>query len=104
ASVSSRGTPLGRCTSSQEVPADRWVTLRCTVTSKRWRDWVRNALDNPGSYPYEATAHVVGEAVAADAVDGLLAEVARERADGVKPTVPPTAEPGPADEIGRAHV
>lgn len=97
ASVSSRGTPLGRCTSSQEVPADRSVTLRCTVTSKRWRDWVRNALDNPGSYPYEATAHVVGEAVAADAVDELLAKVDRERADVVKPTVPPTAEPGPAD-------
>src|SRR5690606_39597675 len=54
-------------------------TCALPILDRDWRDWIRHALDNPGSYPYEATAHVVGEAVARDAVPGLLARVDRER-------------------------
>ena len=79
ATISSRGARLGSCTASEPVPEGRSLTLRCTVVDRDWRDWIRHALDNPGSYPYEATAHVVGEAVARDAVPGLLARVDRER-------------------------
>ncbi|WP_207929393.1 hypothetical protein, partial [Actinomadura sp. 6K520] len=101
AALSSRGRPLGSCTASQPVPADRAMTLRCTVTSGRWRTWMRHALDNPGSYPYAATAHVVGEAVAEDAVGRLLARVDRERAAVVPPPTPP--EPtGPGPSAGRS--
>ncbi|GAA0549324.1 hypothetical protein [Actinomadura livida] len=96
ASLSSRGRPLGSCIASQPVPADRSMTLRCTVTSRQWRTWMRQALDNPGAYPYAATAHVVGEAVAEDAVDKLLAKVDKERAAVVPPTPAVPAEPGPS--------
>ncbi|XRQ06415.1 hypothetical protein ACN3XK_59380 [Actinomadura welshii] len=99
ASITSRGEPLGRCTASEAVPADRALMLRCTVTSRRWRTWMREALDNPGSYPYEATAHVVGEALAEDAAGKLLARVDRERAEVVKPTpgTPGPSESGPSE-------
>lgn len=92
ASITSRGEPLGSCTGSRPVPADRALVLRCTVTSKRWRNWMRDALDNPGSYPYEATAHVVGEAVDEKDVPKLLARVDRERSAVVKPR-PSTPRP-----------
>ncbi|MFG2246901.1 hypothetical protein [Spirillospora sp. NPDC048823] len=99
ASITSRGEPLGSCTASDAVPADRALVLRCTVTSKRWRSWMRNALDNPGSYPYEATAHVVGEAVDADDIGKLLARVDRERKAVVKraPSTPGPSTPGPSE-------
>ncbi|WP_165950443.1 hypothetical protein, partial [Actinomadura sp. GC306] len=98
ASLSSGDRPLGGCTASQPVPADRTMTLRCTVTSRQWRTWMQRALDNPGSYPYAATAHVVGEAVAEDAVEKLLARVDRERAS-VVPAAPPTPA-GPGSSAG----
>ncbi|MEU8306064.1 hypothetical protein AB0C84_21140 [Actinomadura sp. NPDC048955] len=79
AAISSKGEPLGTCTGSGPVPANRSLVLRCTVTSKLWRHWMRAALDNPGSYPYEAKARVVGEAVDVADVPKLLARVDRER-------------------------
>ncbi|WP_433464798.1 hypothetical protein [Spirillospora sp. CA-128828] len=85
ASITSRGEPLGSCTGSGPVPANRALTLRCTVTSGLWRRWMRAALDNPGSYPYAATARVVGEAVDAADVPALLARVDRERKAVMKP-------------------
>ncbi|MGP4024577.1 hypothetical protein [Actinomadura sp. 3N407] len=94
ASITSRGEALGSCGVSEAVPADRALVLRCTVTSRRWRTWMRDALDNPGSYPYEATAHVVGEAVDAGDVGKLLARVDRERAAVVKAMPSP---PGPPE-------
>lgn len=94
ASITSRGAALGSCTASEAVPADRALVLRCTVTSKRWRTWMRDALDNPGSYPYEATAHVVGEAVDVGDVGKLLARVDRERKAVVKPA---PSTPGPSE-------
>lgn len=98
ASITSRGEPLGSCTGSGPVPANRALVLRCTVTSKLWRRWMRAALDNPGSYPYAATAHVVGEAVDDEDVPKLLALVDRERAAVVPPQPPTTgpASPGPS--------
>ncbi|TDC41159.1 hypothetical protein E1281_37625 [Actinomadura sp. KC345] len=107
ATITSQGTELGACTESKQVPADRRLVLRCTVTSKRWRNWMRSALDNPGSYPYGATAHVVGEAVSADEVDKLLARVDRERAAVVKPQPATPATPGPTgsrEPSGRPEV
>ncbi|MEU8796141.1 hypothetical protein [Spirillospora sp. NPDC048819] len=97
ASITSRGEALGSCTASEAVPADRALVLRCTVTSRRWRTWMRNALDHPGSYPYEATAHVVGEAVDADDVGELLARVDRERKAVVK-AAPSTPKPSKSGE------
>ncbi|TDD28420.1 hypothetical protein E1287_32850 [Actinomadura sp. KC06] len=93
ASITSRGAPLGSCRASGTVPADRALELRCTVTSRLWRRWVRAALDNPGSYPYAATAHVVGEAVGADGVQKLLDLVDRERRAIAKPPPKPRATP-----------
>jgi hypothetical protein len=80
------------------VQADRSVVLRCTVTSKRWRNWMRKALDNPGSYPYTASARVVGEALDAEDVPKLLARVDRERKAVLKPhpATPNPATSGPA--------
>jgi hypothetical protein len=92
AAISSRGKPLGMCTGSGPVPANRSLVLRCTVTSKLWRHWMRAALDNPGSYPYEAKARVVGEAVDVADVPKLLARVDRER-EAVTKAAPGT--PGP---------
>ena len=97
ARITSQGADLGACTESKPVPAGRSLVLRCTVTTKRWRNWMRGALDNPGSYPYGATAHVVGEAVSADEVDELLARVDRERAAVVKPEPATPAAPGPSE-------
>lgn len=94
ASIASRGKPLGSCTASGPVPADRALVLRCTVTSGLWRHWMRNALDNPGSYPYEAAARVVGQALDPADVPKLLARVDRERKAVLKPK-PPT--PGPSE-------
>ncbi|RFS86101.1 hypothetical protein D0T12_05575 [Actinomadura spongiicola] len=79
ASITSQGRPLGACRTSEPVTAGQSLTLRCTVTSGLWRRWVRRALDNPGSYPYEATAHVIGEAVGVKDVPKLLSLVDRER-------------------------
>ncbi|MFI0370422.1 hypothetical protein ACH35V_21355 [Actinomadura sp. 1N219] len=93
ASITSRGAPLGSCWASGPVPADRALELRCTVTSRLWRRWVRAALDNPGSYPYAATAHVIGEAVGADGVQKLLDVVDRERRAIAKPAPKPSATP-----------
>lgn len=84
AAISSKGEPLGTCTGSGPVPANRSLVLRCTVTSKLWRHWMRAALDNPGSYPYEAKARVVGEALDVADVPKLLARVDRERKAVVK--------------------
>ncbi|TDC76825.1 hypothetical protein [Actinomadura sp. 7K507] len=97
ATITSEGERLGSCTASKTVPANRALVLRCTVTSKRWRNWMRSALDNPGSYPYGATAHVVGEAVPEDEVEKLLARVDRERAAVVKPAPTTPSTPGPAE-------
>jgi hypothetical protein len=93
ASITSRGKPLGSCTGSGPVPANRALVLRCTVTSRLWRNWMRAALDNPGSYPYQATARVVGEALDAADVPELLDRVDRERKAIVK-RAPST--PGPS--------
>ncbi|MFI0484214.1 hypothetical protein [Actinomadura sp. 9N215] len=90
ASITSRGAPLGSCTASGPVPADRALVLRCTVTSRLWRRWVRAALDNPGSYPYSATAHVIGEAVGAGDVPKLLSLVDRERRAVLRPQPKPS--------------
>ncbi|MEV3924374.1 hypothetical protein [Actinomadura coerulea] len=92
AALSSKGEPLGACTGSGPVPANRSLVLRCTVTSKLWRHWMRAALDNPGSYPYEAKARVVGEAVDVADVPKLLARVDRERKAVVKAAA---GTPGP---------
>ncbi|WP_171064703.1 LolA-like protein, partial [Actinomadura soli] len=92
AAITSRGAPLGSCGASGPVPADRALVLRCTVTSALWRRWVRTALDNPGSYPYAATATVVGEAVGPDGVQKLLALLDRERRDLAKPAPKPPAQ------------
>ncbi|SFO09577.1 hypothetical protein SAMN04489713_10480 [Actinomadura madurae] len=93
AAITSRGKPLGSCTGSGPVPANRALVLRCTVTSRLWRNWMRAALDNPGSYPYEATARVVGEALDAADVPDLLARVDKER-KAVMRRAPST--PGPS--------
>ncbi|WP_149259668.1 hypothetical protein [Actinomadura sp. K4S16] len=93
AAISSKGEPLGTCTGSGPVPANRSLVLRCTVTSKLWRHWMRAALDNPGSYPYEAKARVVGEALDVADVPKLLARVDKERKAVMKAV---TATPGPA--------
>jgi hypothetical protein len=92
AAVTSRGEPLGTCTGSGPVPANRALVLRCTVTSRQWRHWMRAALDNPGSYPYEAKARVVGEALDTADVPGLLARVDRERKAVITPE---PSTPGP---------
>ncbi|QKW39400.1 hypothetical protein HUT06_39670 [Actinomadura sp. NAK00032] len=93
ASITSRGEPLGSCRTSKGVGADRSVLLDCTVTGRLWRTWMKHALDNPGSYPYEASARVVGEAVAEADVPKLLARVDRERKAVLKPK---PATPGPS--------
>lgn len=85
AAITSRGKPLGSCAAAGPVPASRALVLRCTVKSRLWRRWMRGALDNPGSYPYEATARVTGEAVAREDVPELLAAVDRERAAVAQP-------------------
>jgi hypothetical protein len=102
ASITSRGEPLGSCRASGPVQADRSVTLRCTVTSKLWRNWMEKALDNPGSYPYEASARVVGEAVDKADVPKLLAQVDRERKAVLKRrnATPNPATSGPATPGG----
>ncbi|MFA1549391.1 hypothetical protein [Actinomadura chokoriensis] len=99
ASITSRGKPLGSCRTSGTVEADRSVVLRCTVTSRLWRSWMRKALDNPGSYPYEASARVVGEALDAADLPNLLAQVDRERKAVLKPerATPNPATPGPGE-------
>lgn len=110
AAITSRGRPLGSCAASGPVPAARSLVLRCTVKSPQWRRWVRAALDNPGSYPYSATAHVVGEAVGAGDVPKLLALVDRERRAVVKPrpkrsgsSVPPGAgKPSGRPEVAQS--
>jgi hypothetical protein len=89
ASITSRGKPLGSCRTSGPVPAARTLVLRCTVKSRQWSHWVRDALDNPGSYPYQATAHVIGEAVGTADVSKLVALVDRERRAVLKRTPPP---------------
>jgi hypothetical protein len=93
ASISSRGKPLGSCGASKPVGADRSVLLDCTVKSRLWRTWMKNALDNPGSYPYEASARVVGEALTVADVPKLLARVDRERKALLTPK---SATPGPS--------
>ncbi|WP_346042590.1 hypothetical protein [Actinomadura chokoriensis] len=102
ASITSRGTPLGSCRASGPVQADRSLTLRCTVTSKLWRNWMKKALDNPGSYPYEASARVVGEALDKADVPELLAQVDRERRAVLKraSATPDPATSGPATPGG----
>ncbi|MFG2017688.1 hypothetical protein [Actinomadura geliboluensis] len=93
ASITSRGAPLGSCEASEQVGTGRSVLLGCTVTGRLWRTWMKNALDNPGSYPYEASARVVGEALSAADVPKLLARVDRERKAVLKPK---PATPGPS--------
>ncbi|TYK47129.1 hypothetical protein [Actinomadura decatromicini] len=97
ASIASRGRPLGSCAGSGPVPSSRALVLTCTVKSGLWRRWVRTALDNPGSYPYAATAQVIGEAVAVADVPKLLAAVDRERSSVAQPepATPGTAGSGP---------
>ncbi|MGH3240227.1 MAG: hypothetical protein ACRDNL_07590, partial [Spirillospora sp.] len=97
ASITSQGRPLGSCTTSGPVPAAKELTLSCTVTGRQWRVWMRAALDNPGSYPYSATAHVVGEAVDAGDVPKLLALVDRERRAVVKPRPKPSGSSLPPE-------
>ncbi|MFD0905999.1 LolA-like protein, partial [Actinomadura sediminis] len=97
ASIDSEGRPLGTCHGSAPVRDDRTVTLSCTVAGRQWRTWMRAALDNPGSYRYQATARVVGEALAADDVRELLAELDAERrelARAAAPTPGSSASPG----------
>ncbi|MER7543533.1 hypothetical protein ABTW95_11075 [Spirillospora sp. NPDC127506] len=101
ASISSRGEPLGSCRASAPVQADRSVVLRCTVTSRLWRDWMQKALDHPGSYPYEAAARVNGEALDPADVPELLARLDRERKAVLKPdpaTSAPSGTQGPSAE------
>ncbi|GAA4233897.1 hypothetical protein GCM10022254_37480 [Actinomadura meridiana] len=97
ASITSRGKALGSCRTSGPVPAARSLALRCTVTSSQWRHWVRDALDNPGSYPYQATAHVIGEAVGTADVSKLLAAVDRERRAVLKPKPKPSRSAPPPE-------
>ncbi|WP_067466715.1 hypothetical protein [Actinomadura macra] len=89
AAVVSKGRPLGSCAGSGDVPASRALVLRCTVTGRAWRTWMKAALEKPGPHPYEAQARVIGEAVAVTAVPDLLAMVDRER----RKTKPPAARP-----------
>ncbi|MUN42438.1 hypothetical protein [Actinomadura litoris] len=85
--IVSKGRPLGSCTGSEPVPSGRRVELRCTVTGRPWRTWMKAALDKPGPHPYEAQARVVGEAVALADVPRLLAKIDKERGKKPKPTV-----------------
>ncbi len=99
ASITSKGRPLGTCTGSEPIPSGRSLTLRCTVAGKAWRTWMRAALDRPGSYPYAATARIVGESVAPARVPDLLAIVDRERgtaAGGTAARTGPAASTSPA--------
>ncbi|MFV2179793.1 hypothetical protein ACFHW3_42625, partial [Actinomadura sp. LOL_011] len=91
ASITSKGRPLGTCHGSAPVPDDRAVTVSCTVAGGQWRTWMRAALNNPGSYPYEASARVVGEALAAEDVQELLADLDAERRELARAAAP---EPG----------
>ncbi|MFB4305624.1 hypothetical protein [Actinomadura sp. GTD37] len=97
ASITSRGRPLGTCRTAAGVAADRSAVLRCTVTSRLWRNWMKKALDNPGSYPYEASARVSGEALDEADVPELLDQVDRERKAVPKPepVTPNPAASGP---------
>lgn len=70
---------LGACTGSGAVPSNGSLVLRCTVTSKGWRSWMRSALDDPGAHAYEAQARVLGEAVSTSRVPQLLAQLDRHR-------------------------
>ena len=79
ATVTSQGRSLGTCKGSGPVPDNHALVLRCTVTGRAWRTWMKAALDSPGSHPYGATARIVGEAVAAGEVPDLLAELDRRR-------------------------
>ncbi|QFG23829.1 hypothetical protein [Actinomadura sp. WMMB 499] len=98
ASITSKGRALGTCHGSAPVPDDRTVTVSCTVTGRTWRTWMRAALDNPGSYPYKASARVVGEALAAADVQELLTELDAERRELVRAAAAPapgsSAAPG----------
>ncbi|MFC5754174.1 hypothetical protein [Actinomadura rugatobispora] len=86
ASITADGMTLGACTGSEAVPASRQVTLRCKVSSRGWRAWMRRARDVPGPHPYEAHARVLGEAVPVSDVARLLGLVDSERAEhGVRP-------------------
>lgn len=87
ASITTRGTALGSCSSSAPVPSDRSFALTCTVSGRAWRTWVKSALDHPGSYPYSAQARVIGEALTAADVRSLLAKLDKERSAVVKSTL-----------------
>ncbi|WP_026404264.1 hypothetical protein [Actinomadura rifamycini] len=106
ASLDSRGRPLGTCRGSAPVTDARTVTLSCTVAGKQWRTWMQAALNNPGSYPYQASARVIGEALAADDVRELLAEIDAERRELVQAAAPrpgSSASPGtPAPDAPQA--
>ncbi|MFF5264219.1 hypothetical protein ACFY4C_35270 [Actinomadura viridis] len=103
ASITSKGRTLGSCTGSAAVAADREVTLRCTVSGRAWRTWMRQARDVPGTHAYEGHARVIGEAVAPSDVGRLLGLVDRERtaqAAAARSAAPApggaTASPAPA--------
>ncbi|POM25465.1 hypothetical protein BTM25_41130 [Actinomadura rubteroloni] len=79
ATVTAEGAALGSCAASAAVPRDRSLVLRCTVTSRGWRTWMRRAMDTPGRHPYAANARVLGLAVAPGDVARLLRAVDAER-------------------------
>jgi hypothetical protein len=86
ASITADGMTLGSCTGSEAVPASRQLTLRCKVSTRGWRAWMRRVRDVPGPHPYDAHARVLGEAVAASDVARLLGLVDSERTErGVQP-------------------
>ncbi|WP_433329529.1 hypothetical protein [Spirillospora sp. CA-294931] len=94
ATITSKKRSLGTCVGAGPVPANRSLVLRCTVTGRGWRVWMKKALDSPGAHPYEAQARVLGEAVAAADVAKLLAIVDRE--GGTPPPGPPVSvKPSP---------
>ncbi|MBE1531623.1 LolA-like protein [Actinomadura algeriensis] len=95
ASITSKGRALGTCHGSAPVTDARTVSLSCTVAGKQWRTWMRAALNNPGSYPYQANARVVGEALAADDVEELLAELDAERRELVRAAAEARASAAP---------
>ncbi|WP_157419648.1 hypothetical protein [Actinomadura kijaniata] len=88
--ITADGRALGRCRTSGEVPEGRSVTLRCTVVGQGWRTWMQRAMDEPGRHAYQASARVLGEAVAPGEVARLVTAVDRERAAADGGTARPT--------------
>ncbi|MGI5165395.1 hypothetical protein ACQEU3_13650 [Spirillospora sp. CA-253888] len=78
ATVLSGAQVLGQCRGSGAVPSNGQIVLRCTVVGGAWKRWMKRAMDVPGNYTYRANARVLGEAVSAEDVAGLLKDLDAE--------------------------